>query len=97
MSIRRKYRAYIIDEFQDTNPQHYRLLCRLWGRREREPDCPEPPAGDWDPTVCIVGDMKQSIYRFRQADVRVMKKAVASIRRLIESSKPRITLERYSF
>ena len=82
MSIRRKYRAYIIDEFQDTNPQHYRLLCRLWGRREREPDCPEPPAGDWDPTVCIVGDMKQSIYRFRQADVRVMKKAVASIREI---------------
>jgi len=80
--IRSKYRAYIIDEFQDTNPQHYRLLCRLWGRRKREPDCPKPPAGDWDPTVCIVGDMKQSIYRFRQADVRVMKRAVASIREI---------------
>ena len=78
--IRRHYRAFIIDEYQDTNPSHYRLLARLWGRRHREVDDPERPLGPWDPTVCIVGDMKQSIYRFRQAEVSVMRRTVAAIR-----------------
>ena len=80
-SLRRKYRAFIIDEYQDTNPSHFRLLARLWGPRDRRSDEPSPPLGDWDPTICIVGDMKQSIYRFRQAEVTVMLRAVAEIRR----------------
>ena len=78
--LRRQYRAFIIDEYQDTNPSHYRLLARLWGRRRHHPDDPSGPLGAWDPTVCIVGDMKQSIYRFRQAEVSVMRRAVESIR-----------------
>lgn len=80
--IRRLYRAFIIDEFQDTNPQHLRLLARLWGRRRLDSGEPEPPAGDWDPTICIVGDMKQSIYRFRQAEVRVMRRVVETVRKI---------------
>ena len=72
--LRRQYRAFIIDEYQDTNPQHFRLLSRLWGRRKLEDGDPPPPASEWDPTICIVGDMKQSIYRFRQAEVTVMKR-----------------------
>ena len=78
--LRRQFRAFIIDEYQDTNPSHYRLLARLWGRRARHSDDPPRPLGAWDPTVCIVGDMKQSIYRFRQAEVSVMRRAVAMIR-----------------
>ena len=78
--LRRRYRAFIIDEYQDTNPQHFRLLARLWGRRKLEDGEPAPPAAQWDPTICIVGDMKQSIYRFRQAEVTVMRRAVAAIR-----------------
>ena len=81
-NIRREFRAFIIDEFQDTNPQQFRLLCRLWGRRHLEPDEPISPQSGWDPTVCVVGDMKQSIYRFRQADVTVMLDAVQAIRRM---------------
>ena len=80
--LRRQYRAFIIDEYQDTNPQHFRLLARLWGRRKLEKDDPSPPAAEWDPTICIVGDMKQSIYRFRQAEVTVMRRAVAAIRKM---------------
>lgn len=78
--LRRQFRAFIIDEYQDTNPSHYRLLARLWGRRSRREGDPDRPLGPWDPTVCIVGDMKQSIYRFRQAEVSVMRRAVAAIR-----------------
>ena len=80
--LRRQYRAFIIDEYQDTNPQHFRLLARLWGRRKLEDGEPAPPASEWDPTICIVGDMKQSIYRFRQAEVTVMRRAVAAIREM---------------
>ena len=78
--IRARYCAFIIDEYQDTNPEHARLLSRLWGRRKGLSDEHPEPAGPWDPTICIVGDMKQSIYRFRQAEVTVMRRMVASIR-----------------
>ena len=90
--LRRQYRAFIIDEYQDTNPSHYRLLARLWGRRRHHPDDPSRPQGAWDPTVCIVGDMKQSIYRFRQAEVSVMRRAVEAIRQfnVDEANEPRL-------
>ena len=68
-SIRRRYRAFIIDEAQDNSPLQWRLLSRLWGQRrvdEAEPSAPDTP---WQPTVCYVGDVKQSIYAFRQAEV----------------------------
>lgn len=81
-TIRRRFGAFIIDEYQDTNPAHFRLLSRLWGRRKHEAGDPEPPPGPWDPTICIVGDMKQSIYRFRQAEVTVMQKTVANIKQV---------------
>ena len=68
-TIRRRYRAFIIDEAQDNSPLQWRLLSRLWGERstfEGEPPCPDTP---WQPTICYVGDVKQSIYAFRQAEV----------------------------
>ena len=78
--LRRRYRAFIIDEYQDTNPQQFRLLSRLWGRRKLESGEPEAPEGPWDPTICLVGDVKQSIYRFRQAQVTVMERAIVAIK-----------------
>ena len=38
--IRRRHRAFIIDEFQDTSPRQYRLLARLWGARTASDDEP---------------------------------------------------------
>ena len=91
-TLRRQYRAFIIDEYQDTNPAHFRLLSRLWGRRHKESGDPKEPRGFWDPTICIVGDMKQSIYRFRQAEVTVMRRTVEWIKQcnLIEQSEERL-------
>jgi len=67
--IRRRYRAFIIDEAQDNSPLQWRLLARLWGTREHVPGDSEPPDTPWQPTICYVGDVKQSIYAFRQAEV----------------------------
>ena len=68
-SVRRRYRAFIIDEAQDNSPLQWRLLARLWGERRVEDGEPETPDTPWQPTVCYVGDVKQSIYAFRQAEV----------------------------
>lgn len=84
-SLRRRFRTFIIDEYQDTNPQQYRLLCRLFGRRKLEIGEPAPPESPWDPTVCIVGDLKQSIFRFRQAQVTVMLKTISIIKEINEN------------
>ena len=79
-TIRQQFLAFIVDEYQDTNPAHFRLLSRLWGsRRIKETS---DYHGPWDPTICIVGDMKQSIYRFRQAEVTVMRRTVENIKRM---------------
>lgn len=53
--IRQRYRAALIDEFQDTDPVQYRIFQRVFQR----PGIP----------YFLVGDPKQSIYRFRGADV----------------------------
>lgn len=57
-----KYKHILVDEFQDTNPLQWQIL-RAWlegyGQDESKP------------TVFIVGDPKQSIYRFRRADPRL--------------------------
>ena len=66
-AIRRRFRAFIIDEAQDNSPLQWRLLARLWGPREvnHDEEIPETP---WQPTVCYVGDVKQSVYAFRHAE-----------------------------
>ncbi|HEY5682795.1 MAG TPA: UvrD-helicase domain-containing protein, partial [Sulfuricaulis sp.] len=54
----------LIDEFQDTNPTQWRLLLPL---------LQEIVAGDPERrrSVFLVGDEKQSVYRFRRADPRL--------------------------
>ncbi len=57
-----RYRHVLLDEFQDTNPLQWKTL-RAWFDASA--------AVDSQPTVFIVGDPKQSIYRFRRADARL--------------------------
>ncbi len=61
-----RYRHLLIDEFQDTNPLQWRIV-RAWLDAYGE-DAARP-------TVFLVGDPKQSIYRFRRADPRVFQAA----------------------
>ncbi len=61
-----RYKHVLIDEFQDTNPLQWQVV-RAWL---------EAYDGDGHrPSVFIVGDPKQSIYRFRRAEPRVFHSA----------------------
>ena len=80
--IRRRYRAFIIDEAQDNSPLQWRLLSRLWGPRLVEDGDPEVPDTPWQPTVCYVGDIKQSIYAFRQAEVTGFRQYATTLREI---------------
>ncbi|GAB1233359.1 double-strand break repair helicase AddA [Ferrigenium sp. UT4] len=57
-----RYRHVLLDEFQDTNPLQWQIL-RAW--------FDAAAAVESQPTVFVVGDPKQSIYRFRRADARL--------------------------
>ncbi|HSQ03457.1 MAG TPA: UvrD-helicase domain-containing protein, partial [Burkholderiales bacterium] len=60
------YRHILLDEFQDTNPLQW-LTLQAWFEAAAE-------AGS-RPTVFLVGDPKQSIYRFRRAEARLFQRA----------------------
>ncbi len=57
-----RYRHVLLDEFQDTNPLQWQIM-RAW--------FDAAAAVESQPTVFVVGDPKQSIYRFRRADARL--------------------------
>ena len=61
-----RYRHVLLDEFQDTNPLQW-LTLKSW--------LAAATAADARPTVFMVGDPKQSIYRFRRADARLFRQA----------------------
>jgi ATP-dependent helicase/nuclease subunit A len=65
--FRRRFRLIALDEFQDTDLLQMEIVYRLTGADGGEADwrqiAPEPGR------LLLVGDPKQSIYRFRRADV----------------------------
>ena len=78
--LQRRYRHLLVDEFQDTSPVQYEILFLLAEAAEAG------PADDpWEARLApgrlfIVGDPKQSIYRFQQADIAAYRRAVEKIR-----------------
>ena len=68
-----RYHHVLVDEFQDTSRAQWdlvALLTKSWGEGAGLAD-----AGPLHPTVFIVGDRKQSIYAFRDADVSMLREA----------------------
>ncbi|HJU92161.1 MAG TPA: UvrD-helicase domain-containing protein [Pyrinomonadaceae bacterium] len=63
-----RYRFFLVDEFQDTNPVQRVLLERLALTKGRRPA-----------NLFIVGDRKQSIYGFRGADVDVFRQMTSTL------------------
>ena len=66
--IHEDIKHFLVDEFQDTDPLQVELIFLLAG---------EGDAADWrevlldDAGLFLVGDPKQSIYRFRRADIAI--------------------------
>ncbi|CAN5235638.1 DNA helicase PcrA [soil metagenome] len=50
-----KFKYILVDEYQDTNPLQFALIGYLTEKQQN---------------ICVVGDDSQSIYAFRQADIR---------------------------
>jgi len=60
-SIRQRYAAALIDEFQDTDPLQFEIFTRVFA-----PDAANSGSGA---PLFLVGDPKQAIYSFRAADL----------------------------
>ncbi len=59
--LRKRYRAALIDEFQDTDPLQYDIFSLIFHGKA---------------LFCMIGDPKQAIYAFRGADIFAYLKAV---------------------
>jgi len=57
--IRNRFKAVLIDEFQDTDPVQYAIFKSLFLVKDPDRQCP----------FFVIGDPKQAIYAFRGADI----------------------------
>ncbi len=64
-ALQKRFDLVLVDEFQDTNPLQAGILWRV-----------ARPGGT---NLCVVGDPKQSIYRFRDADVSVFEELCSQL------------------
>ena len=82
-----RYHHVLVDEFQDTSRAQWELislLVRAWGEgMGLAAEAAVPPS------LFIVGDHKQSIYGFRDADVGLLAQAAEFTRHLRPDSRPR--------
>jgi exodeoxyribonuclease V beta subunit len=68
--LRQRYPAALIDEFQDTDPLQYRILDTIYPATDADAAAATP--------LFFVGDPKQAIYSFRNADLPTYLAARAS-------------------
>lgn len=67
--LSQRFKYIMVDEYQDTNLLQYEVLLPLLSNLQKG-------------NLCIVGDPKQSIYRFRDADVSVFNRTKRDILRV---------------
>ena len=78
-ALRRRYPVALIDEFQDTDPLQFEIFSRIYGLGAQAAEtAAEGAHGD---ALFLVGDPKQSIYRFRGADLFTYLEAAGGARR----------------
>ena len=80
--LRERYQRLLIDEFQDTDPIQVELAALL-GSADADAGGARPgPRSTVEPgRLFFVGDPKQSIYRFRRADIATFLAAARPLRR----------------
>jgi ATP-dependent helicase/nuclease subunit A len=81
-AMQEKYRWILVDEFQDTDPIQAEVLMLL---SADETSITRPTDADWSGVrlrpgaLFLVGDPKQSIYRFRRADIEIYNRVRAIV------------------
>ena len=78
-----RFHHVLVDEFQDTSRAQWELVALLiqsWG---------EGAGATTSPSIFVVGDRKQSIYRFRDAEAAVLQEAARHIQSLRPAGNPR--------
>ena len=83
-----RYHHVLVDEFQDTSRAQWELISLLiqaWG---------EGLGLSSQPSIFVVGDRKQSIYRFRDAEAGVLQDAARFIQALGPSNRPERSITR---
>lgn len=75
--VKKNIKYLLIDEFQDTDPIQYEIIKKLIPELNGSSELKIP-----DINLFIVGDTKQSIYGFRNADIRVFQQARKDIKSL---------------
>jgi ATP-dependent helicase/nuclease subunit A len=91
LKLQARYHHVLVDEFQDTSRLQWRLvelLIAAWGEGESVADAPT--------SIFVVGDRKQSIYRFRHAEVTLLQEAARRIAALRPGRAVRASI-RHSF
>ena len=87
-----RYHHVLVDEFQDTSRAQWdlvSLLVQSWGEGAGLASC-----GPLPPSIFIVGDRKQSIYAFRDADVSILDDAKRYMEALRSDRDVRRTISR---
>jgi ATP-dependent helicase/nuclease subunit A len=85
--FQKRFRLVLLDEFQDTDPLQVEIafyLCEDGAQTENWRECRLVPG-----KLCLVADPKQSIYRFRRADIETY----LHVKGLIENEKEGEILE----
>ena len=86
LRLEARHRHVLVDEFQDTSRAQWdlvRQLVKSWGEGFGVADAAIPPS------IFIVGDRKQSIYGFRDADVAMVDEAAVFVDALRPDGSPR--------
>jgi len=69
-TVREKYfnrfKHILVDEFQDTNLCQYKMIQAIYTNNKDEEEIPP------EKSLCVVGDVDQSIYSWRGADYRII-------------------------
>ncbi len=75
-----RFRYILVDEFQDTDALQNELIMSVWNEEKN--------------SLFLVGDLKQSIYRFRHADLSIFQKYISLARSCTDGSYKYITLDK---
>ncbi len=88
------FECILVDEFQDTDPLQAKLVFHLTDERHVNPGALDRRPASWElcrpkrGSLLVVGDPKQSIYRFRRADPVVGRRASRVLAEAVGGKEP---------